>query len=118
MFPSIFKYSKCLIMNSVQKRDSVYNYHVAVQLLSPVQLFETPWTAASQASLSSQNSLMIIMHDMHFTFAIINIYIYSLLIKFQQTEHKRRTHYKLHLEGYPHLKVIISSKAKCHAMCV
>ena len=37
-------------MNSVQKRDSVYNHHVAVQWLSRVQLFETPWTAASQAS--------------------------------------------------------------------
>ena len=33
-----------------------YKFHQSVQLLSPVQLFATPWTAACQASLSITNS--------------------------------------------------------------
>ena len=39
-------------VNTWENRVSEYLQHVAVQLLSCVRLFETPWTAAHQPSLS------------------------------------------------------------------
>ena len=49
------KYPRLLILESSRKHTSTYLhsiYTVIVQLLSCVQLFATPWTAAHQASLS------------------------------------------------------------------
>ena len=43
-------------VNTWENRVSEYLQHVAVQLLSCVRLFETPWTAAHQPSLSIINS--------------------------------------------------------------
>ena len=40
--------------------ENVSNFHVIVQLLSHVQLFVTPWTAACQASLSFTISLSLL----------------------------------------------------------
>ena len=49
------KYPRLLILESSRKHTSTYLhsiYTVIVQLLSCVQLFAAPWTAAHQASLS------------------------------------------------------------------
>ena len=51
-----------LIKNFISKRSN-FNLVIVVQLLSHVWFFETPWTAACQASLSIANSwsLLILM---------------------------------------------------------
>ena len=49
-----------MLISAVQQSDSVINIVVVVQTLSHIRLFENPWTAAHQASLSfttSQNLL-------------------------------------------------------------
>ena len=43
-------------LHFIIKYSILYNYYSSVQLLSHVQLFATPWTAALQASLSITNS--------------------------------------------------------------
>ena len=44
-----------------KKKYTVFRGFVVLQLFSHVQLFETPWTAAYQASLSITNSLLKLM---------------------------------------------------------
>ena len=52
------KKAQWLIIQIFHKTDNYYNNHIisSVQLLSHVQFFVTPWTAACQASLSITNS--------------------------------------------------------------
>ena len=50
---------KAVLLNLHAYQNSIFS---SVQLLSPVQLFETPWTAACQASLSSTNTHSLLKH--------------------------------------------------------
>ena len=50
---------KAVLLNLHAYQNSTFS---SVQLLSPVQLFETPWTAACQASLSSTNTRSLLKH--------------------------------------------------------
>ena len=50
---------KAMLLNLHTYQNSIFR---SVQLLSPVQFFATPWTAARQASLSSTNICSLLKH--------------------------------------------------------